>query len=671
MSVETPQESATKPRTEYRVAELLERAQRGRFVLDCSLEAFLEGLKGDAQAAHGAGGLGFLAGETYGAYEKAGVNAAGCIPGYNTVRKGDVSMEVSWENSGAVPLKGGDGNTIECEVPMNGATYRTEFWVVEEGGTPVLLVRQPHIFNVRYPEDPAEKLKQYMFFGRAVVEMCKRLGISPSVLRINEAQLAPVLMAVQRHREDTRGQIGALLSGTDMVITSHTQERAAIPAWANRAWVESIIGQDVIPDNAWSQLSERHPMVQNDARSGFLGAPVRFSEGGVKYYEYLSPLNYALYVAAAVNTVSGEHGTISRDIIFPTQSHDQQLAPEIAEKMVTITNGSDRGRWTSPALREMQRRHEADRGTEGDVTGEELLDARKQTKEELNAYLTQNGLPTLQEIGTRPLIALTRRHVEYKEIGSLIPLIRWMCGDAEKEYEVPGGTRPGLNANVLIGGVASDTVGRLWKDEFLALQADPALQGRFVFAPRTGIEFMRLCTGSADFWIHGPRPTREACGTSYERAVFSGGWNVCTATGGPMEHIRDGENGSIVDLLSEYNPQLIAEVFDGAYGNEMQEQLVAKFRRRWQKYLTEKLPQLMERFRSPGGAAEMAKNVYDTSPTMDITPMAVTYRNLYRAVMDHALADRIADGTLKSARPFAEPADIASLLRDGVSTART
>lgn len=658
-------ETAKEQRTRYTARELLDRVQRGRFVLDCSLEAFLEGLKGDAQSAHGAGGLGFLAGETYGAYEKAGVNAAGCIPGYGTLRKGDVSVDVPWEASGALPLIGDDEQVVACNVPLNGDSYRTEFWVVEEGGTPVLLARQPQVFHVRYPDEPAQKLKQYMFFGRAVVEMCKHLGINPSVIRINEAQLAPVMMAVQRHREDTRGGIGVILGSTDMVFTNHTQERAALPAWANRRWVEEVIGRGMIPDHAWSQLPEYHPMVQADASQGYLGEPVREGEGGVRYYAYLSPLNYALHTATAVNMVSGEHGTISREIIFPTQSPDQRLAPAVSQKLLTITNGSDRKRWTSPALREVQKRHLEQQRSENDVTGEELLEARGKTMGELNAYLQTNGLPTLDTTIARPLIALARRHVEYKEISTLLPLIRWMCGDPGQEYDVPGGRSPGLGANVLIGGVASDTVGRQWKDHFSDLQRDPALAGRFVFAPRTGIEFMRLCTGSADFWIHGPRPTREACGTSYERSIFSGGWNICTATGGPMEHIHDDVNGSIVNVFSELNPRLVAEIFDGAHGEEMQRRLVEQFRRRWQTYLLGKLPELLARYSRPGGAAMMARQVYETSETMDIHGMARTYRDLYRAVMDRVLPDRLKDGTLKPAEPFARPTDIASLLEIG------
>lgn len=651
-------EQLRQQRSKYPVKELIERVQRGRFVLDCSLEAFLEGLQGDAQAAHGAGGLGFLAGETYGAYEKAGVNAAGCIPGYSTLKKGDVQVDVPWEGSGAVPLTDEDGQVVRCDVPLNSHTLSAEFWVVEEGTTPVLLIRQPQIFHVRYPDDPAEKLKQYMFFGRAVVEMCKRLRIDPSVIRINEAQLVPVIMAVDHHREQTRGQIGALLDSTRFVFTNHTQERAALPSWANRRWVEGVVGHDTIPRNAWSQLPQYHPMVQADERQGYLGPPAREGEGGVRYFDYIEPLNYGLHRAAAVNMVSAEHGTISREVVFPTQSPDQRLAPDIKAKLLTVTNGSDRQRWTSPALRTVQ----AGKTSPDDVTGEELLEARLQTKGELNDYLAKNGLPTIDDIGKRPLIALTRRHVEYKEIGSLIPLIRWMCGDTTQEYDVPGGRRNGLGANVLIGGVASDTVGRSWKDQFNELQGDPALRGRFVFAPRTGIEFMRLCTGSADFWIHGPRPTREACGTSYERAVFSGGWNICTATGGPMEHIRDDENGSIVNLFPDMSHDLVTRIFDGEHGEEVQKRLVARFQERWQQYLLGKLTELVARHALQGGAAQMAKDVYATSESMGIDRMANTYKLLFRAVMDNTLQDRLRDGTLKPAEPFEKHADVASLL---------
>lgn len=657
-------EAAKPPRTEFKVSELLALVQQGRCLLDCSLEMFMEGLKGDAQAAHGAGGLGFLAGETCGAYKRNGVNAVGCIPGYGTVRKGDSYQEIDWSQSGAVPLTDENSQVVSCDVPMNGGTLKTEFWVVEEGGTPVIMIRQAEVFRVRYPDDPVQKLKQYMFFGRAVVEFCKRLSINPSVLRINEAQLAPVMMAVQRHRETTQQEIGGLLSSTKMVFTNHTQERAALPSWANRQWVEDVIGHGVIPDNAWSELPEHHPMVQADMKNLFLGPVSRVGEGGVKYYQYLSPLNYALHVASAVNMVSAEHGTISREIVFPSQAPDQRLAPGVQKKLLTITNGSERERWTSPALQIQQKNHADAGGSVEDVTGEELLAAREQTKVELNTYLSKNGLPTLEHAAGRPFIALTRRHVEYKEIGTLIPLVRWMCGNSEEEYDVPGGRQKGLGANVLIGGVASDNIGRQWKDEFEALQRDPALNGRFVFAPRTGIEFMRLCTGSSDFWIHGPRQTREACGTSYERAVFSGGWNVCTATGGPMEHIQDGKNGSIVDLFDGHDHELVAQIFDGAHGEDAQEQLVERFESRWQSYLLSKLPELVARYREPGQAAEMAKAVYETSESMDIDAMTVQYRQLYRAVMDGALPSRLADGTLKPAKPFAEPADVQALLAE-------
>lgn len=626
-------------------------ANQRHLVFNASLESFMGSLNDDAQAALGSGGLGFLNGESD---EALGENKAheprvfGMVPRYAKV-KGQ-STPYAWPHPNAKILQK-DGQDLMFNVELNGKSYPTKIYVVMEGKTPVLLIDQPDIFDERYTGDAEQRLRQYFFFGKAMVELCKATGINPDLLRLNEAQLAPAIMEVRKHQAKMREDIQKLLLDTKIISTNHTQERAALPHYANRDWVEKILGKDAIPEDAWTLLPSTHPIVISE-NPGYLGKSIE--KDGNTYYQFLDLARYMFDQSDAVNFVSKEHGRVMTTHIARSVYADEQLPDAVKKKLFTITNGSARGRWTSAALRNRRQAHVDAVQTIDEVTGKEIIEARGETKKVLNTYLKENNFKNFSDTN-RPLIALTRRHVEYKEIGTLLPLIEWMCGDPAKEFTINGKTAKGLGANVLIGGVAQDDVGMGWKSEFEALQDKPELNGRFVFAPRTGIEFMGLCTGSADFWIHGPRPTREACGTSYERAMFNGGWNISTATGGPMEHIRDGENGSMFTFQSEgKSEEQIAAIFDGMEGEQAKSKLVTEFQSQWQNYLLQKLPALVEKQKDPEQAAQMAKDVYESSKEVDIEKMAEEYNKLFMAIINGTVDDAVQNGTLHLAKTYAE-----------------
>ena len=122
-----------------------------------------------------------------------------------------------------------------------------------------------------------------------------------------------------------------------------------------------------------------------------------------------------------------------------------------------------------------------------------------------------------------------------------------MVGDRQgkgKVYKLPWGQESfGLGMNLLVGGVGRDKVGKERVESFKRLAKKEDFRGKIIFIEGTGTEIMQLATQASDIWVSMPRSTREACGTSDNRAAFNGHINIATKTGGAAEYIINGVNG--------------------------------------------------------------------------------------------------------------------------------
>ncbi|MBF0593938.1 MAG: glycogen/starch synthase, partial [Candidatus Omnitrophica bacterium] len=474
-----------------------------KVVSDVSLEAFLDPIKGPAQLALGKGGLGFLTGETWGAYsDLEHWKAMGVMPLYNLDKNGN---EIDWDSQkGIQPVYVQDDfgrrSTLSMDIDFKGNKERVYIYWVNANGTPVFLIKHSTLFRKLYPGGE-EQIIQYGFFGRAYVEMIKRLGISPSVLRLSEPQLIFVLTAMLNDVDffRSRGE-KSVFDKTLIAMTTHTPERAALPSWDNVEWLKKLVGNDLVRENiiAFGKINAAGAMA---------------------------------YLSDMINGVSPEHRDITREAVLPA----------FADKTTGIQNGSEPHLWRSEALNDLI----LDKGI-ANITGQELFDIGKAQKSILNAYLTANGFSNFSTID-RPLFAAVRRLVEYKSQAILIPMVKWIVGDPDKEFDTPIGPMKGLGSNLLLGGEALDDITPEWMKQFKALELDPEVRGRFVMAERTtGTEFMQLATSSADGWLVMPWLTREASGTSDQRAGLNGHLVIATATGGPVEWIDHGSNGWLV-----------------------------------------------------------------------------------------------------------------------------
>lgn len=474
----------------------LQNPDANKVVSDVSLEAFIDFFLGK-------GGLGFLASETWGAYsDLLHWKAMGVMPLYSFDKDGN---KIDWDNkAGFQPVyvqdERGRQSTLSFDVEFKGQKERVYIYWYNANGTPVFLIKHASLFRRLYPGGD-EQVIQYGFLGRAYVELMKVLGISPDILRLSESQLLFVATAMKNDIEFHRSlDKKSVLENTKVVMTTHTPELAALPSWDNVGALKSLVGDDLV-------------------REDIIYAGKVNAAGALGTYSDM------------VNGVSPEHKDITIEAVLP----------HVADKTTGIQNGSDPELWRSEPLN----MRVLEEGI-AHITGKELFDIGMVQKQKLNAYLKGNGYDGFVDI-ERPLFAAVRRLVEYKSQAILIPMVKWIVGDPEKDYETPLGVQKGLGANLLLGGEALDGVTFQWVNEFKRLEQDPEVKGRFIMAERTtGVEFMQLATSGADGWLVLPWMTREASGTSDQRAGFNGHLVIATATGGPVEWIDHGVNGWLV-----------------------------------------------------------------------------------------------------------------------------
>ncbi len=476
------------------------------FTLDITLEAFLPSIKNSiAQKALGKGGLGFLTGETYAGYGKINERIVGAMPLYKYYVTSDGAYtEINWDKTdGIYPLQEKEGNNkpFEFNIEFNKKNYIVKTYITFINGCKILLFYQDKFYKRIYPNEPY-KVKQMAFIGEVIVEFFKIIGSAPDIIRLNEPQLyfVSVVMENDINFFENKGT-HSIFEETNLIVTTHTPEIAALYPYNNIDWLEKQIGVDLISEK---DLDE-----------------------GVLYLLKALAKNPRVKI---INGVSKEHAEVTKLVILP----------EKKEKIIGITNGSDPDQWKNNEVKEIEKVKE--------ISGEDLFICNEIGKEKLNAYF-------IKELGygfidlKRPLVGLIRRLVEYKEQHILLDIINYIIGDRNKKYYTPLGEKNGLEMNLLIGGEGSDKIGAEWVKIFKALILKKEYKGKFIFIEETGIDLMKLAVSASNIWISMPRTTREAAGTSQQRAAVNGGLNIATKTGESAESIETGKNGWLMDVF--------------------------------------------------------------------------------------------------------------------------
>jgi len=517
-------------------------ASNNSVVVDESLEAFFTHLGPIMDKTRGKGGLGFLQGETYNNYEalfNQGIAPLPVTPRYFTLNGAPVDWERQVkEKPFMIYNNAGQIEHLAFNVDFNGGSYPVRIYWANTNGVLSLAIESmegvsdgqdisKNKFRTLYPSGDEQDV-QMAFFARAFVETMKKLGIRPDIVRLSEGQLFFTSVAMDNdvnYFKNANSSEKSVFENTEVVFTTHTPELAALPKWerwdVGHLW--SLVGRDLVPDSVIDK-SDPDRWVVNAAKT--LAAK-----------------------AIIINSVSREH----QDVTI------QEILPDSANKVVAIQNGSDPRQWYSPALEALV----DEVGIHG-IEGEQLFNIVKQNKQQLNEHLRKKYGKEFTDPDLM-LVGLVRRLVEYKAQGMLIPMAKWITGDKDTDYDTPwlgeGEKRKGLNSNILIGGPSPDTAGQSWAEQFAAMENDPALKGKFIFINESDIELMQKSVQSADVWLVLPYLTREASGTSDERAEFNGNLVIATATGGPLSYITHGVNGWLINPFKGWSQNEVIKRF--------------------------------------------------------------------------------------------------------------
>jgi glucan phosphorylase len=438
---------------------------------------------------------------------------------------------------------------------------------------------------VLYPEEPEKRVKQMGFFGRAFVEVFKTFDVAPDIVRFNEAQPFFISIAIENDVRCPREKGESnLFKNVKYIFTTHTPEAAALLTYDNLGWLQAQIGSDLgqVEDfkrddkigrfvlNLAKQLAENPRTTVINAVSQehaevtkiailheFINKILAITNGSDPE---LWKSNELKKMEEEIKAFSGPEASPNGEQLFSAgrfakQRLQQYLMGTVSKRTITdILNNSANGANGNNNRESWQKlfKNPAEEELEFVSNAEELFNQAEHNEiYKIFQRIWQSHRHKAFTHPERPLAALVRRFVAYKEQRILFNLAIWITGERNQLYFTPWGSlEPGLEMNLLIGGVGRDPEGKSWVERFkkYATHKEFNLQGKLIFIDGSGTKIMQLATQAADVWISMPRSTREACGTSDQR--IRNGLNIATKTGGPMEYIEHKINGWLMDVFS-------------------------------------------------------------------------------------------------------------------------
>ncbi len=444
-----------------------------------------------------------------------------------------------------------DGKPLQIKIDTRIGPLHARVWRVEVGRTTLLLLdssvpensESDRALTARlYGGDARVRIRQELLLGIGGVRALQALGISPSVLHLNEGHSAFAgLEMISREMEDTGVPFGEAVRNVAAmtVFTTHTPVAA---------------GHDRFP----SSLVEEH--LGNVRDSLHLSYDDFMGLGRVYPGDHNEPFCMtvlALKLSRHANGVSALHGIVSRRMWHP-------LYPQKTEEEVPIghiTNGVHVSTWVAPQMQLLYERHlgtdwikrQRDPATwEGirNVEDAELWETQQVLKARLIEFVrrrlvqqatrrgeSEGALKDAREV--LDLNALTigfaRRFATYKRAGLVLR-------DVERIAEtLSAADRP---VQIIFAGKAhpEDRFGKELIQGIVNLTHQAPFKGRVVFVEDYDMNVARQLVQGVDVWLNNPRRPQEASGTSGEKALLNGALNFSILDGWWAE-AYDGTNG--------------------------------------------------------------------------------------------------------------------------------
>jgi starch phosphorylase len=461
-----------------------------------------------------------------------------------------------------------NGQPVTVQIETWSGTIRARVWRLKVGRCDLLLLdsnisgnapEDRDFMSRLYGGDGRVRIRQELLLGVGGFRALKALGITPSVLHLNEGHSAfAVLEAIRSrmHEEGVDFEEAARRVSREVVFTTHTP----VPAGHDRFHKD---------------LLEEH---LGPLREALRISPHRLMEFGRE-----NPSNHdegfcmtvlGLKLSRRANAVSALHGEVSRAMwtgLYPGKSED-------AVPIGHITNGVHVPSWLAPQMFRLYDRHfgpgwhehsSDPRIWEGieKVNDGELWETHLSLKLQLLEFVRLRAIDQSKHRGDpagaarRVLspdaltIGFARRFATYKRANLILAdfeKLASMVNDAKRpvQFIFAGKAHP------------HDDPGKRVLQQIAELMKHREFGDKFIFVEDYDINVGRYLVQGVDVWLNNPRRPLEASGTSGQKVVLNGGLNLSVLDGWWAE-AYDGLNGFAIGTGRTHSRMDIHDVRDG------------------------------------------------------------------------------------------------------------
>jgi starch phosphorylase len=469
------------------------------------------------------------------------------------------------------PAIGINGLPVVIEIETRNDLIRAKVWRVKVGRCDLLLLdsniegnapEDRELTSRLYGGDGRTRIRQELLLGVGGFRAVRALGVTPSVLHLNEGHSGFAVLESIRSRMQDEGLTfiqAAPRVSREVVFTTHTP----VPAGHDR------FSSDLVEEHL-GPLRDSLGISQDQLLE--LGR-----EHKDNHSEDFCMTVLGLKLASRANAVSALHGEVSRAMWIG-------LCPGKSEEEVPIghiTNGVHVPSWLAPQMFRLYDRHlgtgwhqhssEAKiwEGIES-VDDGELWETHLSLKSQLIDFVRRRAVEqatrrgedseVLQQLGRllspdALTIGFARRFATYKRANLILADIERlgaMVNDPKRpvQFVFAGKAHP------------RDEPGKRVLQQIAELMRNSRFADKFVFIEDYDINVGRYLVQGVDVWLNNPRRPLEASGTSGQKVVLNGGLNLSVLDGWWAE-AYDGLNGFAIGTGRTHTDMNVHDLRDG------------------------------------------------------------------------------------------------------------
>ena len=443
---------------------------------------------------------------------------------------------------------GASGEPVLVQIKTRTRPISARVWRLKVGRCDVILLdsniagnapEDRHLTSRLYGGDGRVRIRQEFLLGVGGFRALRAMGVTPSVLHLNEGHSAFAVLEAIRNRMEDEGicfDEAMRRVSREVVFTTHTP----VPAGHDRFH----------PD-----LIEEHLGPLREALGITRDRLMEFGrENPGNPYEEFCMTILGLKMSRRANAVSALHGEVSRAMwtgLYPDKSED-------AVPIGHITNGVHVPTWLAPQMFRLYDRHfgpgwhehssyaQIWEGIEK-VDDGELWETHLSLKSQLLDFVRTRAIEQARYRGEPPesvrrvlspdalTIGFARRFATYKRANLIL-------ADLEKLASMAND--PKRPIQFIFAGKAHprDDPGKRVLQQMAELMRHRQFADKFVFVEDYDINVGRHLVRGVDVWLNNPRRPLEASGTSGQKVVLNGGLNLSVLDGWWAE-AYDGLNG--------------------------------------------------------------------------------------------------------------------------------